>query len=897
MKLLGAKRYCLVFLVAFLCCNGAALAATGQWTSLGPWGGDVECLVAVSPSLLYAGTQNGGVYKSSDGGAHWSAINNGLGNPMVYALAVDPVAPATIYAGTNGNGIYKSVDSGGSWSPLAAAPAIIYSLTVDPVDHNTVYAGTDGAGAYKSTNGGTTWAAANTGMATATVYAVAVDPRLSTSVYAATYTGIFRSTDGGANWSLTGNTGWTRDLVVSAATPATIYAGTSTGVFRSSDGVTWTQAGLPVSKVNTLVIDPANSARVFAGTTAGVFGTTDSGGSWTSLAGGLTNGNIQTIVIDPTDLTYSTLFAGTWGGGVFKSANSGNTWQSSNTGLGNTFGQALISDPAAPATIYAAMNDGLYKSSDGGTTWAVSTSGLTNVDVEALVLNPAAPGQLFAGTWGSGVFKSSDGGATWQAANSGISSAMVHSLAMDGSNAAILYAGTYNGIFKTTDGGVSWGGAGTGFPVGTEVWSMLTAADSFVYAGTGSGFYRSSDGGVSWTQSNTGLAPCGVVFGLAADPALANTLYAATCGGVYKSGDGGTTWSLANSGITATNIYNLTVANTAPVILYAGSDSGVFVSTDRGGAWSALNNGSTNNDVYGFAVAGTLPATLYAGTWGGGVFSLTSNGDISVSPAALDLGYRVAAQNSATKVFTIANAGASNLVVSSVAVTGAAAAFSVAPGTCSSLTPTIASGGSCTINVTFTPPTGGPYSANVEVASNSASSPVTTVAVNGVGVYPLAVYVGGTGGGAISVSAPTPVDAGLVCSAFPVFCGAFERGTAVALAPSADNTSLFSGWSGCPVTMGQSCFITLNSALNVTGNFTRQTSLQAIINGAAPNDTIRLPAITYSENIVMDRSGTSLTLSGGWNDYSFVSQTGFTSVQGSLTIANGTLILENIQLI
>ncbi|WP_054692221.1 WD40/YVTN/BNR-like repeat-containing protein [Geotalea toluenoxydans] len=121
------------FLAFFCFCSiwhfpSTAFAAIGQWTGLGPWGGDVECLLAVSPSILYAGTQNGGVFKSSDGGAHWVAVNNGLGNPTVFALAVDPAAPANLYAATYGNGIYKSLDAGSSWSRLAASPASVYSL-------------------------------------------------------------------------------------------------------------------------------------------------------------------------------------------------------------------------------------------------------------------------------------------------------------------------------------------------------------------------------------------------------------------------------------------------------------------------------------------------------------------------------------------------------------------------------------------------------------------------------------------------------------------------------------------------------------------------------------------------------------------------------------------------
>ena len=57
--------------------NGVAIAATDQWEGLGPWGGDVECLITAPAATLYAGTNNGGVFKSSDGGLNWSAVNSG----------------------------------------------------------------------------------------------------------------------------------------------------------------------------------------------------------------------------------------------------------------------------------------------------------------------------------------------------------------------------------------------------------------------------------------------------------------------------------------------------------------------------------------------------------------------------------------------------------------------------------------------------------------------------------------------------------------------------------------------------------------------------------------------------------------------------------------------------
>ena len=53
-----------------------------------------------TPTTLYAGTDGGGVFKSTDGGGSWSAVNTGLTDTYVHALAIDPATPTTLYAGT-----------------------------------------------------------------------------------------------------------------------------------------------------------------------------------------------------------------------------------------------------------------------------------------------------------------------------------------------------------------------------------------------------------------------------------------------------------------------------------------------------------------------------------------------------------------------------------------------------------------------------------------------------------------------------------------------------------------------------------------------------------------------------------------------------------------------------
>ena len=87
---------------------GVAAAQSGTWISNGPEGGTINAL-AIDPqasSTLYAGTSRGGVFKSTDWGANWTAINTGLTNTTVFSLAIDAHTPGTLYAGTSGGGAF-----------------------------------------------------------------------------------------------------------------------------------------------------------------------------------------------------------------------------------------------------------------------------------------------------------------------------------------------------------------------------------------------------------------------------------------------------------------------------------------------------------------------------------------------------------------------------------------------------------------------------------------------------------------------------------------------------------------------------------------------------------------------------------------------------------------------
>lgn len=561
--------------------------------------------------------------------------------------------------------------------------------------------------------------------------------------------------------------------------------------------------------------------------------------------------------------------------------------------------RAMAVDPLASTTIYAATGAGVFRSVDGGGSWSAASTGLTATDVRSVAIDPVSTSTLYVGTATGGVFKSTDGGGNWSAANTGLSASDVRALAVDPVTHATVYAGSATvGVFRSANGGGSWSAVNSGLASGDiRALAVDPVTPATVYAGTASGgVFRSADGGGSWGAANSGLTASDV-RALVVDPLTPAAIYAGTAsGGVFRSVNGGGSWSSSNTGLSVAAVEALALDPAQPATAYVGTATGgVFMSIDSGANWSVINTGLTNNTVQCLTTGQTAPATVYAGTATAGAFKMTTAPDSSISPASFDFGSVTVSTPSATQVSTISNTGLADLNVSSITPSGGdSAMFSVAADSCPSLTPTLKAGASCTVNVTFTPATAGAKVTTLVIASNAVTTPTLNVALIGTGViqtYSLSLAVTGTGTGTVNYST------GGSCSAN---CSqSFEKGTSITLSPAADAGSAFAGWSGCPMTMGNSCFIVLNSPLSITAAFNRlpltvppYPSIQAAYDAATNGEVIRVTAATYTENLACNRN-IAVTLQGGY-DPLFTTVGGFTTLNGTLSVVAGTLTVDSL---
>jgi uncharacterized protein (TIGR03437 family) len=314
-----------------------------------------------------------------------------------------------------------------------------------------------GSPLFKSVTNGGDWTSSSNGLVASSILDLVIDPANPNNLYAISNMGVYRSTDGGGQWSLAGApppvNGFPSAIMsfaVDLKTPTTIYLGTTSGVYKSVNGgqsFELRSTGLLNPFATALLVDPLTPATVYALTQSGAFKTVNGADSWTSINTGLSaQPGVGTIIarklaIDPAN--PSTVYAGT-NRGVFKSVNGGGNWSGANNGLPSTFPGfgpdilAIAVDPTSPLTIYAGISGAfgsLYKSTDGGASWtqknaglSVTVSGTTNpLSPTALAVSPASSSTVYVGT-ALGVWKSVDGGTSWNASNNGLTSPLVNTL-------------------------------------------------------------------------------------------------------------------------------------------------------------------------------------------------------------------------------------------------------------------------------------------------------------------------------------------------------------------------------------------------------------------------------------------------------------------------------------
>jgi photosystem II stability/assembly factor-like uncharacterized protein len=505
-----------------------------------------------NPQILFASVIFEGVFKTTDGGATWSAVNSGIElTGKKFAIAIHPTNPQVVYVGDELHGIYKTTDGGSSWTLKnvgfadGVRIATCESLAIDPSHPETVYAGAAN-GIFKTTNGGGSWTNIHS-VSPPGYQVVVIDPTNAQNLLAGPGPeGIVRSGNGGASWTASTTPccqlPYTYGLAVSPANPTVVYASAEGAALKSTDaGANFDFASIGIDRrfLYVAVTDPGSPGTVFIGGAGGIFRSDVGGESWRPLLSGLpANSSAFSLAVDSAD--PDTVYAGiNFDGGVYKSANGGTSWNPAGTGLPNKSQvRRLQASPAAGGTVYAGLaSGGIFKTADAAAHWSPAKSGLpSDVSVEALALDPNAPGTLYvalADSHGAGpsVYKTTDAAAIWSPVGAGLPTAgFISALVVLSSPAGTVLAGSDAGLFRSGDGGAHWNPISAGLPADSiqaiaadpggidhRLLFAATRSGAFVfeldstrpaiYVGTRfSGVYRSVDGGQIWTPAKVGFA-------------------------------------------------------------------------------------------------------------------------------------------------------------------------------------------------------------------------------------------------------------------------------------------------------------------------------------------------------------------------------------------------------
>ncbi len=497
-----------------------------QWKSLnGPEGGSVLALAGAGDTIV-AGTKGGGIFRTINGGTSWSAVNSGVKNFHIEALAA---SGAMMYAGGYNfdGGFYVSSDFGATWNERTGASALKFVKAI--VRTNTsLLAGTYGMGLFRSTDEGTSWTKIDSGLT---------------------------------------NTAFSALLNVKG----TIYAGSTSGVFVSTDdGISWTKrsTGLTTTQVQAFC---ANDSMVFAGTTNGIFVTKNAGESWTAKNNGLTFSVSYALGISGGKLLsasnasvcYSNNFGDNWNNAVTQNGMSGYTVTPAMLVTGNT--------------VYAATMYDVYRSDNNGINWVKRSSGINAVSSQGLF---AGPSVLLSSYGTYGIKRSTDGGQFWRNSDSTLSTQIKSFYAGDRNIHASSATG---GLFHTTDLGVKWISDTMPSGVFTVASGWARIGSTMYVSENGKGVFKSTNGGGKWVAASTDISMPKAIWSLLAVDTI---LYAGTIGGIFRSSTGGNTWVQSSGGNTTLQNAVVTALSWVNGKMYAATmELGVFLSTNNGATW------------------------------------------------------------------------------------------------------------------------------------------------------------------------------------------------------------------------------------------------------------------------------------------------------------------------
>ncbi len=316
---------------------------------------------------------DGGVYKTQNGGTSWQWLGSGLLITQFYRIGLSPSSQGIILAGSQDNG--TKMLSSGSWSDVSGGDGM--ECIVDPDNNSIMYASYQRGNLRKSTNGGSSFRMMN-------------------------------DANGDQNYDDINESGaWITPYVLHPANSSTIYAGFR-NIWRSTDGGTTFERISDFNSSNSLTIleiSQSDPDYIYTGTGSQLRRTVNGGQSWILISkpGGNTLTSLEISPVDP-QILYATNSGYSNGDKVYKSTDGGGSWTNISYDLPNIPANHILLEDNSNERLYVGTDVGVYWKEDSSNDWDELGNGLPNVVVNELEIHYNS-NKLRAATFGRGVWE------------------------------------------------------------------------------------------------------------------------------------------------------------------------------------------------------------------------------------------------------------------------------------------------------------------------------------------------------------------------------------------------------------------------------------------------------------------------------------------------------------
>jgi photosystem II stability/assembly factor-like uncharacterized protein len=538
-----------------------------------------------------------GVFRSKDGGKTWDKVLFRDNKTGAVDIAIDPGNPQVVYAalweayrnawemssGGPGSGLFKSTDGGDHWTEISRRPGLPkgalgkIAVSVSGADSNRVYAQIEAedGGFFLSDDGGTTWTKVNDRRdlrQRAFYYThVYADPKAKDTVYELNVN-FHKSTDAGKTWTLLRPPhGDNHDLWIAPNEPNRMIEANDGGATVSvNGGETWTAETMPTAQFYHVITTKHVPYHVCGAqqdnSTACVSSRPPQGGPGGSGSGAdqvfysVGGGESGYIASDPRNPDI--FYAGSYGGLLTRHDHRTGQERQINAYPDNPMGYAsadiaerfqwtfpIVISPTEAGTIFVGSQH-LWKSTNEGQSWTKISPDLTRHDPRTL------------GASGGPITKDNTGVETY---------ATIFSIAPSPKDASVIWTGSDDGYVQVTrDGGTTWKNV-TPKELGDFARISLVEASPFrpgtAYVAANRYqqddfkpyVYRTDDFGVTWTKIVNGVAPNDFARAIREDIKVEKLLYLGTEHGVYVSFDDGANWQSLRQNLPDTPVHDIAV--------------------------------------------------------------------------------------------------------------------------------------------------------------------------------------------------------------------------------------------------------------------------------------------------------------------------------------------------